>query len=226
MDNQPEYRPVPYDFQALSEAEMRARARAFFLEMNQRRSVRFFSDRPVPRECIEYAVRTAGTAPSGANMQPWTFVAVDDSALKRRIREGAEKEERTSYEGGRMSPEWREALAPLGTDWRKPFLETAPYLVVCFAQRHGLREDGRPRKHYYVQESVGMACGLFITAIHRMGLVTLTHTPSPMRFLNRILNRPEHESPYVLFPVGFPADDVTVPDIKRKDLDEFLVWNA
>jgi len=226
MNGQPEYRPVPYDFQALSEPEMLARAEAFCTEMNRRRSVRAFSDRPVPRACIEHAVRAAGTAPSGANMQPWTFVAVDDPALKLRIREGAEKEEYESYEGGRMTAEWREALAPLGTDWRKPFLETAPWLVVCFAQRHGVRPDGRPKKHYYVQESVGMACGLFVAAIHHMGLVTLTHTPSPMRFLNGILNRPEHESPYVLFPVGYPADDVTVPDLRRKALDEILRWNA
>jgi iodotyrosine deiodinase len=205
---------------------MLERARAFFASLALRRSVRHFSDRPVPRECIELAVRAAGTAPSGAHMQPWTFVAVDDPTLKRRIREAAETEERKSYEGGRMTEEWKEALLPLGTDWRKPYLETAPYLVVCFAQRHGLRPDGRPRKHYYVPESVGIACGLFIAAIHQMGLVTLPHTPSPMRFLSRLLERPDHESPYILFPVGYPAEDARVPDLRRKTLEEILVWNV
>lgn len=217
------FQHIPLTFESRPEAEMLARARAFFAQMNQRRSVRLFSDRPVAEALIEQAVRTAGTAPSGAHMQPWTFVAVSDPAIKREIRVAAEQEERESYEGGRMSEEWKQALAPLGTDWRKPFLETAPWLVVCFAQRHGVNADGSKRKHYYVNESVGIACGLFIAAIHQMGLVTLTHTPSPMAFLRQILGRPEHESPYILFPVGYPTANATVPDLARKPLSEILI---
>ncbi len=193
--------------------------------MDERRSVRDFSNRPVPKSCIEDAIRTANTAPSGAHMQPWTWVVVDDSDLKRHIRIAAEEEEYQSYEGGRMSEEWRQALEPLGTDWRKPFLETAPYLVICFEQRYGVRDDGGRYKHYYVSESVGIACGLFIAAIHHMGLVTLTHTPSPMGFLREILQRPENEKPYILFPVGYPADDATVPQLERKPLEQIVCWN-
>ena len=191
--------------------------------MDARRSVRDFSDRPVPRRLIELAVRAASTAPSGAHMQPWTFVAVSDPDRQRRIREAAEAEERASY-NGRMSDEWLDALAPLGTDADKPFLETAPWLVVLFAQRTGLNPDGSKRKHYYVQESCGIAAGLFIAALHRMGLATLTHTPSPMRFLSEILGRPSNEAPFVLFPVGYPADGATVPDLARKPLDQVSVW--
>ncbi len=204
---------------------MLERARVFFELMNQRRSVRFFSDEPVPRECIETAIRAASTAPSGAHKQPWTWVIVDDPLLKRQIREAAEKEEYQSYEGGRMTSEWLEALAPIGTDWHKPFLETAPYLVVCFRQNYDVSEEGRKITHYYVHESVGIACGLFIAAIHNMGLVTLTHTPSPMNFLSRILNRPENEKPFILFPVGYPAPDATVPTLERKSLAEIVQWN-
>ena len=156
-------------------------------------------------------------------MQPWTFAAVSDPDLKRRIRRAAEEEERTSYEG-RMSEEWLEALAPIGTDWRKPFLETVPWIVVLFAQRYGFREDGSRRKHYYVQESCGIAAGLFIAALHQAGLSTLTHTPSPMKFLAELLGRPANEAPYVLFPIGYPALDATVPDLERKPLDEVAVW--
>lgn len=192
--------------------------------MERRRSVRMFSDEPVPRSLIEAAIRTASSAPSGAHMQPWTFVAVSNPAIKATIRKAAEQEEFESYEGGRMPEEWREALAPLGTDWRKPFLETAPWLVVAFAQSYGFHEDGTRKTHYYVRESVGIACGFFITALHQMGLVTLTHTPSPMGFLGSILNRPANEKAFILFPVGYPADDATVPVLERKSLDEVAVF--
>lgn len=203
---------------------MRARAEAFHEMMDQRRSVRFFSDQPVPRDLIERAILTAGTAPSGAHRQPWRFVVVDDPALKHQIRVAAEDEEYESYHG-RMKEEWLEALAPLGTDWHKPFLETAPWLVICFVESYGISAGGEKIKNYYVQESCGIACGFFIAAIHNMGLVTLTHTPSPMRFLNDILHRPKNERPYILFPVGYPAEDATVPDLQRKRLDEITQWN-
>lgn len=219
-----EYPHVPLKFLVYPEAEMRARADAFYEEMDRRRSVRFFSDRPVPRALIARALQVAGTAPSGAHRQPWRFVAVDDPDLKHRIRVAAEEEEYASYHG-RMSPEWIEALRPIGTDWHKPFLETAPWIVVCFAESYGVAEDGRKIKNYYVQESCGIACGFFIAALHRMGLATLTHTPSPMRFLGELLGRPEHERPYILFPVGYPADDATVPDLRRKPLSEIVQWN-
>ena len=214
---------IPYTVEPLTEAESLERADAFFDAMDARRSVREFSDRPVPRALIEHAIATASTAPSGAHMQPWTFVAVSDADLKRRIREAAEEEERTSY-GGRMSDEWLEALAPLGTDWQKPFLETAPWLVVLFAQRTGVTADGTKRKHYYVQESCGIAAGLFIASLHRAGLATLTHTPSPMRFLSELLERPANEAPFILFPVGYPAEGARVPDLRRKPLAEVAVW--
>lgn len=219
-----EHKPIPLDFTERPPDEMRARAEAFYALMDQRRSVRDFSDRPVPRRLIELAIRTAGTAPSGAHRQPWRFVAVDDPQIKREIREAAEAEERESYEN-RMPDEWLEALAPLGTDWRKPFLETAPWLVVCFAERYEVKANGEKVKNYYVQESCGIACGIFIAALHYMGLATLTHTPSPMRFLNDILERPSNEQPYILFPVGYPADDATVPDLDRKPLDDIVQWN-
>ncbi len=216
-------RTVPLAFAERPDAEVAARAEAFHAEMAARRSVRDFSGRPVPRALVETAIRTAATAPSGAHMQPWTFVAVSDSDLKRQIREAAETEEKASY-GGRMSEEWRRALAPLGTDWRKPFLETAPWLVVLFAQRTGRDDAGAPVKHYYVQESCGIAAGLFIAALHHAGLATLTHTPSPMRFLSELLGRPPNEAPFILFPVGFPADGARVPDIGRKPLDDVAIW--
>ncbi len=198
---------------------MRERAQQFYLQMQQRRSVRDFSSEPVSRELIEHAILTAGTAPSGAHRQPWHFVAVNDSKIKSQIRSAAEEEERESYKR-RMPKQWLDALHPIGTDWRKPFLDTAPWLVVCFAKNTG--DDGF--KNYYVQESCGIACGFFITAIHNLGLVTLTHTPSPMRFLVEILGRPRNERPYVLFPVGYPAEDATVPDLKRKSQDQFVTW--
>lgn len=156
-------------------------------------------------------------------MQPWTFVVVGDPEVKRHIRVAAEAEERENYEGGRLPPEWRAALAPLGTDWRKPFLEAAPWLVIVFEQRYGLEADGTRRHHYYVKESVGIACGFFIAALHRLGLVTLTHTPSPMAFLSRLLRRPGNERPFILFPVGYPAEGAMVPDLVRKDLADVMV---
>jgi len=210
--------------QRLDAAQMLLRGQAFFEHVDRRRSVRAFSPEPVPRAAIEWAIRAASTAPSGAHMQPWTFVAIDDPAIKHEIRVAAEEEERRSYEH-RMSVQWREALAPLGTDWHKPYLEVAPYLVVVFEQSTGVDADGQPRKHYYVRESVGIACGLFIAALHEMGLCTLTHTPNPMGFLTRILKRPPNEKPYILFPIGYAAEDATVPDLVRKPLDAVCVWN-
>jgi iodotyrosine deiodinase len=219
--NEPAF--IPYRSEPVPDDELVARAEAIYEEANRRRSVRHFSDRSVPREAVEYAVRTASTAPSGAHRQPWTFVLVGDPAVKSRIREAAEAEERENYLGGRMNEEWQAALEPLGTDWQKPFLETVPWIVVVFEQRHGVDEDGSVRHNYYVKESVGIACGLFISALHRMGLATLTHTPSPMRFLAEILGRPANERPFVLFPIGYPADDATVPNLTRKPLDEVMV---
>ncbi len=216
---------IPYRPERVAPAEMLERGRAFYEEMNRRRSCRFFSEEPVPREAVELAIRAAGTAPSGAHRQPWRFVAVSDPVIKREIRIAAEAEERESYEGGRMPPEWLEALAPLGTDWHKPYLETVPWIVVVFEELYGLEPDGTRRKNYYVKESVGIACGMFIAALHRMGLSTLTHTPSPMGFLTRILARPANEKPYILFPVGYPAADATVPDLHRKSLDDLAVFD-
>jgi iodotyrosine deiodinase len=219
-----EYPFLAYRPERLPEAEMLRRARDFQAEMDRRRSVRLFSPDPVPRELIETAIRTASTAPSGAHRQPWRFVVVGDPALKREIRIAAEAEEHESYVGGRMPGEWLEALAPLGTTWEKPFLETVPWIVVVFEELYGLDPDGRKRKNYYPKESVGIACGLFIAALHHMGLATLTHTPSPMAFLSRLLGRPANEKPFILFPVGYPAPDAEVPDLRRKGLEEVSVW--
>jgi nitroreductase len=216
---------IPYEPPRLPEDEMRQRALDFHAEMDRRRSVRHFAPDAVPRDLIETAIRTASTAPSGAHHQPWRFVAVSDVATKRRIREAAEVEERLSYEGGRMPAEWLEALRPLGTDWRKPYLEIAPWIVVVFGEQYAVNPDGSRRRHYYVQESVGIACGLFIAAVHHMGLATLTHTPSPMGFLSRILGRPRNEKPYILFPIGYPAAEARVPDLARKRLEEVVIWN-
>lgn len=202
---------------------MRKKALSFLNSMQSRRSVRQFSSEPVPRELIELAIRTATSAPSGANRQPWRFVVVGNPEVKQKIRAAAEAEEKISYEQ-RMPGEWLEAVAPLGTDWQKPFLETAPWLVVVFAEAYEVLADGSRRKNYYVQESVGIACGFFIAALQEMGLATLTHTPSPMRFLSEILVRPKNERPYILFPVGYPADDAMVPAIKRKTLEQASIW--
>jgi nitroreductase len=215
---------VRLDHTRLDEAEMLSRGEAFTAEMAQRRSVRMYSPDPVPRRCIELAIRTASTAPSGAHKQPWTFVAISNPAIKTQVRAAAEEEERINYIENRMNDEWQEALAPLGTDHHKEFLEVAPWLVVLFEQRYELGPDGDKRKNYYVKESVGIAAGLFITALHRMGLVTLTHTPSPMAFLSKLLGRPENERPFVLFPIGYPLDGTHVPDLGRKRLDEVAVF--
>lgn len=208
-------RPAPDDLAAM--------AQAIYEEMDTRRSVREFSDEPVDRAVVEYAIRAASTAPSGAHRQPWTFVLVGDPATKRRIREAAEAEEYENYEGGRIPPHWREALEPLGTDWRKPFLETAPWLVVVFEQRYGVNSDGSRRHNFYVKESVGLACGIFVATLHRLGLATLTHTPSPMAFLTEVLGRPANERPFILFPVGYPVDGCLVPNLVRKPLSEVMV---
>jgi len=217
-----EPRFVPLGYERPRESEQLAASRAFLERMRRRRTVRHFSRDPVPFELVENAIATAGTAPSGAHQQPWTFVVVSDPALKRRIRIAAEEEERRSYES-RMPDDWLEALRPLGTDWRKPHLEDAPYLVAVFEQAYGVDPDGSKVKHYYVRESVGIAVGLLLASLHEAGLATLTHTPSPMGFLREILERPENERPYVLVPVGYPADGCLVPDLERKPLGEILV---
>ncbi len=203
----------------LSPDAMEACATAFAAEMRSRRTVRHFSSRAVSRGVIEQCVAAAGTAPSGANQQPWHFVVVSDPAVKREIRLAAEAEEREFY-SRRATEEWLEALAPLGTDAEKPFLETAPYLIAIFAQPFGLQPNGEKVKHYYVTESVGIAAGILITALHHCGLATLTHTPSPMAFLTRILQRPPHERPFLLLVAGYPAEEATVPVISKKPLDE------
>lgn len=217
---------LPLAFDRLAADEQIARSREFLARMSTRRTVRDFSADPVPLELIENAIRTAATAPSGANMQPWTFVVVADPDLKRQIRAAAEAEERDTYER-RMSDEWREALAPLGTDWHKPHLESAPYLIIVFAQAYGLKPnaEGEPTrvKHYYVAESVGIAVGLLLASLHQAGLATLTHTPNPMDFLSQILERPANERAYVVIPVGYPAADATVPGIAKKPLDQVMV---
>ena len=214
---------VPFSMERWPQDQMIARGEEFYRHLDTRRSVRFFTSDPVPKECVETAIRTASTAPSGAHRQPWRFVVVGDPELKRRIRVAAEAEEKKSYEE-RMPEEWLEALLPLGTTWQKPFLETVPWLVVVFEELYGVDEDGTKRKNYYVRESVGIAAGLFIAALHRMGLSTLTHTPSPMGFLSKILGRPSHERPMILFPIGYCADDATVPELDRKPLSEIAVW--
>ena len=216
-----DYPTIPLDmYREYPLEEMRERLQAFFDDINRRRTVREFSDRPVPRDIIETALMAANTAPSGANLQPWHFAVVSDPATKAKIREAAESEEREFYEH-RASEEWLAALAPLGTDEHKPFLETAPYLIAVFLQKFGELPDGRRVKHYYPTESTGLATGMLITALHTAGLATLTHTPSPMRFLNEILGRPKSERPFLLLVAGYPADDARVPDIERKPLDAF-----
>ena len=202
---------------------MKLRAKEFYTDIRRRRTVRDFSNRIVSKEIIENCIRAAGTAPNGANLQPWHFVAIADPNIKRKIRVVAEEEERIFYEK-RAPKEWLQALQPLGTDWRKPFLEIAPYLIAIFAQSYGVTPDGNRVKNYYVQESVGIATGFLITALHHAGLVTLTHTPSPMGFLNEILKRPPNEKPYLLLVVGYPADDAMVPDISKKPLDEIATF--
>lgn len=213
----PEFIPLP-DYRSYPEDEMRERAAAFYEDVRRRRTVRRFSSRLVPREVIEYCLLAAGTAPNGANLQPWHFVVVGDPEIKRLIREAAENEEEAFYEW-RAPETWLQALEPFGTDQNKPFLEEAPYLIVIFAQSYGLGADGERIKHYYVQESVGIATGILITALHHAGLATLTHTPSPMGFLNEVLSRPDNERPFLILVVGYPAEGVRVPAITKKTLD-------
>jgi iodotyrosine deiodinase len=217
----------PLKFERLTEAEQLARSQEFLERMQTRRTVREFSWEPVPFALIANAIATAGTAPSGANQQPWTFVVVSDPAIKHKIRAAAESEEKENYER-RMSPEWLEALEPFGTDWHKPHLEDAPYLIAVFVQSYGIAIDPvtgaeHKYKHYYATESVGIAVGLLIASLHQAGLATLTHTPSPMRFLSEILQRPPNERAFVLIPVGYPAPGAKVPNIKKKTLAEIMV---
>ena len=219
--------PMPFlpltSWREIEPGEMLCRAAEFRLHMQRRRTVRYFSDRPVAHEVIAECLLAAGTAPSGANLQPWHFVVVSDPAIKHRIRVEAEAEEHEFYT--RKAPqEWLDALAPLGTDEHKPFLETAPYLIVVFAQSYGVLPDGRKVKNYYVQESVGIATGMLITAVHNAGLVSLTHTPSPMGFLNEILGRPANEKPFLILVVGYPTEDAVVPDIGKKPLQEIATF--
>lgn len=204
--------------------EMRQRARSFYEDMKRRRTVRDFSSREVPIEVIKDCIQAAGRAPNGANKQPWHFAVVSDPELKKEIREAAEKEEQEFYER-RATDEWLDALAPLGTDAEKPFLEEAPYLIAIFSESYGISEEGEKETHYYVKESVGIATGMLITAIHKAGLASLTHTPSPMGFLNEILDRPENERPFLLLVVGYPKENVKVPDISKKSLDEIASFH-
>jgi iodotyrosine deiodinase len=212
-------------YPALSPDEMQRRAEAYLALMRTRRTVRHYSDRPVPRALIETCLLAAGTAPSGANHQPWHFAAISNPDIKRRIRLAAEEEERAFY-AGKAGEEWLDALSPIGTDAQKPFLETAPWLIACFGARKSPGPDGRMRKNYYVPESVNIAIGMLITALHSAGLATLTHTPNPMGFLNEICQRPETEKPYVLLVTGYPAADATVPDhaLRKKALAEFTTF--
>jgi nitroreductase len=219
---EPVFVPLPA-YQEYPESEMRRRAAAFYADMVRRRTVREFSDRPVPREVIENCVRTAGLAPNGANLQPWHFVIVSDPEIKRQIRAGAEQEEREFYQH-KAPQEWLDALVPFGTDEHKPYLETAPFLIVVFAQSFAVLPDGRKVKHYYTQESVGIATGFLITAVHQAGLVSLTHTPSPMGFLNTLLHRPTHERPFLILVVGYPSPGARVPAITKKPLDEIATF--
>ena len=209
---------IPFKGPSFSEDEMFQRTEEYFQLMDKRRSLRFFSDKPVPKSIIENLIKTGSTAPSGAHKQPWTFCAVANPEIKKAIREAAEEEEYTNY-NGRMSDEWIEDLKAFDTDWKKPFLEIAPWLIVVFKKAYE-EENGEKKKNYYVNESVGLAAGFLLSAIHNAGLVSLTHTPSPMNFLQKILDRPENERPFLLIPVGYPADEATVPNLERKPLEK------
>ncbi len=223
MNNQEKKPYIEYKKEAYNANLMLQRAKDFYATMDARRSVREFTDEPIAKEVIEQLILAAGTAPSGAHKQPWTFCVVSDPEIKKQIREAAEAEEKVSY-GGRMSDEWLKDLAPLGTNWEKPFLEIAPYLIIVFKQTYGLDEQGNKTQNYYVQESVGLAAAFLLNAIHHAGLGALTHTPSPMNFLCEILKRPPNEKPFLLIPVGKVAPNCLVPDIKRKSLNEIAVW--
>ena len=214
---------VLYSKKTYEEDEIIQRSGEFFEWMDKRRTVREFSNKNIPKEVIENLLKTASTAPSGAHKQPWTFCVVSDPEIKQQIREAAEKEEYESYTN-RMSEEWLKDLQPLGTDWHKPFLEIAPYLIIVFKKAYDLDEEGNKQNNYYVNESVGLACGFLLSAIHHAGLVALTHTPSPMNFLRKVLNRPENERPFLLIPVGYPSDKTWVPELRRKDLEEVAAF--
>ena len=218
-----EERHVPLEFKTIEPEVMRQRAASFREQIATRRSVRFFSDEPIPDGVLEDCIRAASSAPSGAHRQPWTFAVVRDPKLKREIRLAAEEEERETY-ANRLTDEWREALRPLGTDWQKPFLEIAPALIVVFRKAWGTDANGERQTNYYTQESVGIASGFLLAALHSAGLGTLTHTPSPMGFLGRVLDRPENEKAYLLIPVGIPTADCTVPDLVRKPLEQVSAW--
>jgi iodotyrosine deiodinase len=213
---------IKYTKQQFDESEIIQKSQALYEAANQRRTCRDFSDKPIPIEVIENIIKTASTAPSGANKQPWTFCVVSNPEIKKEIRVAAEQEEKESYEK-RMSDEWLQDLAHLGTNWQKPFLEIAPYLIIVFKRSYEYNEDGSTHQNYYVTESVGLACGMLLNAINNAGLVSVTHTPSPMQFLGKILNRPANEKPFLLIPVGYAAEECWVPDIKRKSLDEIMV---
>ena len=218
-----EIQTIPFNFKEYPLEEIQSRALRYYENMSRRRTIRDFSKRVVPIDVIENCIRAADTAPSGANQHPWHFVVVTDQEKKRKIRVAAEKEEKEFY-STRAPKEWLDVLAPLGTDAHKPFLETAPYLIAIFAQNYGVDKDGKKSKHYYVNESVGIATGLLVSAIHYSGLASLTHTPSPMRFLNQILERPDSERPFLLLVVGYPAADARVPVIRRKSLNEITTY--
>lgn len=214
---------IPYQWAEVSTDEMLEKSKSFFEWMDQRRTVRTFSDKPVPREVLENIIKTANTAPSGANKQPWSFCLISNSELKKKIREKAEEIEYEAYHG-RMSDTWLSDLEPLGTDWNKPFIETAPWIIIMCKKPYDYDDDGKRENNYYVNESAGLAAGFLLAAIHNAGLASLTHTPSPMGFLQKILDRPDNEKPFLLLPVGYPAKDTVVPDIKRKKLDEVVVY--
>jgi len=214
---------IPYSRPYIDQDQMQEICNNEFSFMNERRTVRDFSNKMVKKEIIEKIVQIASTAPSGANKQPWTYCLVQNPDVKKEIRVAAEKEERENYES-RMSEEWKEDIAHLGTDWNKPFLEIVPWLIVVFKKAYDINEDDSQSKNYYVNESVGLSCGFLLAAIHKAGLVALTHTPSPMNFLGKILNRPSNERPFLLIPVGYPDCDAKVPDISRKSVSEFIEY--
>jgi len=216
-----EHKFIPYHQKELTAEEQLSKSEKFYNHLNTRRSIREFSNKPVDIEVIKNIIKTASTAPSGAHKQPWTFCVISNSEIKSKIREAAEAEEKENY-ASRMSERWLEDLEPFGTNWEKPFIEIAPYIIVVFKRAYELN-DGEKRNNYYVNESVGIACGMLIAAIHNAGLATLTHTPSPMNFLTKVLNRPENERPFLLLPVGYPANEAEVPYLERKTLDEILV---
>jgi nitroreductase len=217
------YSHIAYEHQTISEKEMIQKSNEYLNWLNERRSVREFSSKPIPKEIIENLILSASTAPSGAHKQPWTFCAISNREIKSKIREAAEVEEKLGYVV-RMSERWKKDLAPLGTDMHKPFIEEAPWIIVAFKKVYEFDEDGNKHNNYYVNESVGIACGMLISAIQNAGLVTLTHTPSPMNFLAKVLDRPSNERAYILFPIGYPKDEVYVPDIERKALKDVSVF--